>query len=133
MPSSSIPNLIYRLQKSRMGSSAIASPPLNLPPSHSYLVLLILSPSFFLSLVLFSSYMQFWTYCAFQQQHSGVEVPHQLENLTLPSYKWRMVIAYDGTKFSGYWVFLFFFFFNNLSFSPLFVLLSFLFGFNFVS
>ncbi|XXG80369.1 hypothetical protein AAC387_Pa09g1258 [Persea americana] len=73
MPSSSIPNLIYRLQKSRMGSSAIASPPLNLPPSHSYL-----------------------------QQHSGVEVPHQLENPTLPSYKWRMVIAYDGTKFSGW-------------------------------
>lgn len=29
------------------------------------------------------------------------EDPNQLSKLTVPGYKWRLVIAYDGTRFSG--------------------------------
>ncbi|XP_058082022.1 uncharacterized protein LOC131230218 isoform X2 [Magnolia sinica] len=33
---------------------------------------------------------------------SGTEDPSHPEKLKLPSYKWRLVIAYDGTNFSGW-------------------------------
>ncbi|KAM7487978.1 hypothetical protein LguiB_025462 [Lonicera macranthoides] len=32
----------------------------------------------------------------------GEEDPNQLSKLTVPGYKWRLVIAYDGTRFSGW-------------------------------